>query len=62
MKTRVSLRYFVSYCRPLISKYKRVCQKPTMDPFWKEIQHVKNVPCTRLQLRKRKTVPKKKKE
>ena len=35
--------------RPLISKYKSV---PTTDPFWKEIEHAKNIPCTRLQLRK----------
>ena len=35
--------------RPLISKYKSVCQNPTTDPFWKEIQHVKNVPCTRFE-------------
>ena len=44
--------------RPLISKYKSVCQNPTTDTFWKEIQHVDNVPCTRLQLRKRNVVPK----
>ena len=44
--------------RPFISKYKSVCQNPTMDTFWKEIQHVDNVPCTRLQLRKRNVVPK----
>ena len=44
--------------RPLISKYKSDCQNPTTDPFSKEIQHVKNVSCTRLQLRKRNVLPK----
>ena len=39
--------------RPLISKYKSVCQNPTTDPFWKEIQHVENVPCTRYVVPKR---------
>ena len=45
--------------RPLTSKYKSVCQNLATDPFWKEIQHVKNVSCTRLKLRKRNVVPKK---
>ena len=45
--------------RSLILKYKSVCQNPATDPFWKGIQHVKNVPCTRFQLRKRNIVPKK---
>ena len=51
--------FFWDETRPLISKYKSVCQNPTTDTFWKEMQHVKNVPCTRLQLRKRNIAPKK---